>query len=144
MDKIDPKPGETWLTRDGAKARIYAVDGVGSCHIHGAWRDDIGWRVMAWAANGSFWADRESPYDLSRKQDWREELAPIWAVLKPEYKAIAMNQDGVWFACTETDGAIPENGVWVCSAWFTQLKGLILPTPDCDWTETWTKRPDSE
>ena len=145
MKHLDPKPGEIWLTRDGTKARIYAVDGGGNHPVHGAAHMDGRWQMSSWREDGFRWGgeDSESPYDLIQKYDWREELAPIWAVLKPEYTAMAMNARREWFACTTKDSEI-ENGGWVLLSYveYVSLTGLTLPTPNCDWTETWTMRPD--
>lgn len=79
---------------------------------------------------------------IDYKHDWREDLAPLWAVLKPEYKAAARSEDGAWNAySTESGDAVAgiwknEGGYWV------SLEELNLPTPDCDWKETWTVRPE--
>lgn len=90
---------------------------------------------------GETWLRR----DGGKKYDWREELAPIWAVLKPEYNAIAMDKDGTWYAY-DTIEAVAADGSWRAyeHAQFTPLKALILPVPDCAWTETWTMRPATE
>jgi len=46
------KPGETYKTRDGREARVYATDGKGDWSIHGAvlWGD--GWRSEWWTRDG--------------------------------------------------------------------------------------------
>lgn len=46
-------PGSLWRTRDGSKARIYAVDGGATSHpIHGAICRGLLWEVFAWTAHG--------------------------------------------------------------------------------------------
>jgi hypothetical protein len=47
------KPGETYKTRDGREARVYATDGGGNRKIHGAWmHDDTEWFTAEWYADG--------------------------------------------------------------------------------------------
>jgi len=89
--KIDPKPGDTWVCRDGTRVRIYAVDGEKDHSIHGAIlcpRDSDGaggWRVWEWTSDGFSLRDKtESRRDIIRKYDWREELQPVWSVLNEE------------------------------------------------------------
>jgi hypothetical protein len=142
MDKIDAKPGEIWVTRCGQEARIYATDGKGEYTIHGALLYGDEWQPFTWRENGTLLYDKASEHDIVRKHDWREELAPIWAVLKPEYKAIAMSQGGVWKAYTTKEVKPGSNGVWTKKyGYWASLECLNLPTPDCDWKDTLTVRP---
>jgi hypothetical protein len=133
-------PGEVWLTRDGKKARIYAVDGRGSRPIHGAVSDGDEDDVVAWTATGQYWSrpGTESDHDLIRKYDWREELKPIWALLKPKYKLFAFDvcMNG-WVYRTrpvlEETSYYSQGAQWVGH--------FVLPKPDCPWYETLTERP---
>lgn len=135
---INAKPGEIWLRRDGGRACIYAVDGT----IHGAiscYKDS--WIPKTWTKTGSFWCEEGSPYDLIQRYDWREELAPIWAVLKPEWRWVAMMYTDLWIAYTKKPERtihrfVPE-GLYST----TTLRMLRMPTPDCPWYETLTERP---
>ena len=132
-------PGEIWLTRGGAKVRIYAVDGGEGYPIHGAIDGVDGWGARIWTIEGKYSKDYQSTFDIVRKYDWREGLAPIWAVLKPEFKWMAMDESRTWVAFTET----PRHGasVWTEGGRYASLYGLALPTPDCPWYETLTERP---
>lgn len=77
--------------------------------------------------------------DLKPGQDWRDELAPIWAVLRPQYRWMAMDRDGDWWA----HKAKPDRDVTAfCSPGMRSLIGLAMPTPDCPWAETLTERPE--
>lgn len=140
MEKINLKPGEIWRRRDGGKARIYATDGTEPFPVHGATEHEDGWRLDSWTSKGSFWLNEKSDFDLIQKYDWREELKPIWAVLKPEYRYIAMDESKTWNAFTEET----KHGVAVWEAFgdHTPLYGLALPTPNCPWYETLTERPE--
>jgi len=141
MDKIDPKPGEIWTCRDGGKARVYAVDGGHDSPIHGAVRTDCGWDPLTWLKNGWVFEYGPNGFDLISKYDWREELKPIWAVLKPEYRWVAMDDDGEWFTFRnlprqEKYGWGDATGTAGC------IRPINIPTPDCPWYETLTERPE--
>jgi hypothetical protein len=51
------KPGKEYKTRDGRKARIYAVDCGGEYPIHGAIEYENRWSAEGWAANGKVYSD---------------------------------------------------------------------------------------
>ena len=140
MDKIDPKPGEIWLRRDGGKARIYAIDGAGEFLTHGATKTEDGWVLDSWTEKGKIWIDGDSDCDLIQKYDWREELKPIWAMLKPDFRWIAMDESGSWWTYQDT----PNTGdtFWETIGELESLEAFILPTPDCPWYETLTERPE--
>ena len=46
------KPGKTYLTRDGRKARIYAIDHEGLYSMIGAVQKGDSWTVKSWTAEG--------------------------------------------------------------------------------------------
>lgn len=46
--------GETYRTRDGREARIYATDGGGEYPIHGAVPNKANWEMYCWRADGAF------------------------------------------------------------------------------------------
>ena len=138
-EPINPKPGERWLTRGGQIARLYADDGTGPFVLHGAVGDKDGWTADTWTRDGGAGRSPASDLDLIRRYDWREELAPIWAVLKPEYKWIAMSKNGNWWAYENK----PEQGSGQFVALVTvSIYHLRTPTPDCPWYETLTERPE--
>lgn len=141
MTKIDAKPGDVWVTRAGGRMRVYATDGSIEYPIHGAYETPKGWISSTWTADGRYLDFKdESGYDLIRKYDWRAELAPIWAVLKPEYRWVAMDENGGWYAYIEKPNQMPFQ--WRAVSHGPPLSGFLLPTPDCDWTETLTERPE--
>ena len=142
MTDLDIKPGETWLRRDGGKARIYATDGSGLYPIHGALEIAGGWTHDAWTREGSFGREGGHQLDLIRRNDWRAELAPIWAVLRPEYRWLAMDRGGSWWAYQKE----PEIKIGKRTFAYQVDCGLLdivrMPTPDCDWTKTCVERPE--
>ena len=131
-------PGEVWITRNGGRARIYAVDGGDGFAIHGARNTGTGWVVDQWCCSGEYRPGVAHCHDLIRKYDWREELKPIWALLKPEYKFIAFDvcMNG-WVYRTRPvhskAGYYSQGAQWVGH--------FVLPKPDCPWYETLTERP---
>lgn len=76
-----------------------------------------------------------------RLYDWRDELAPIWAALKPEFKWVAMDKDGTWYLYR--DQPKPDRDVWVLGGLGPAIDILTMPTPDCPWHETLTMRPEA-
>lgn len=59
------KPGETYKTRDGREARVYAVDGRGDFSVHGAILDKDGWSPAEWTKSGRHYGpEMVGPYDL--------------------------------------------------------------------------------
>jgi len=138
--KITPKPGETWVRRDGGLARIYAVDGGDGFAIHGARNTADGWVVDQWTVDGAYLRRISSPRDLICKYDWRIELAPIWAVLKPKYRWFAW--DGGWNGLAFEHKPQKSSYGWSYGGSLVHLDGLMLPLPYCPWYETLTERPE--
>jgi hypothetical protein len=63
--------GKFYKTRDGRKARIYAVDGRDYTKIHGAVFEDGGWASLTWFENGIFYIDGKE-YVLDLVSEWEE------------------------------------------------------------------------
>ena len=140
---LDIKPGQLWLRRDGGKARIYANDGSPPFVIHGAFEGTDGqWGAESWTSAGGVCSEINDPYDLIRRYDWREELAPVWAVLKPEYRWVAMNASGQWLAFALRNRPARAESVFWSQGENFPLHALRMPAPECPWNETLTERPD--
>ena len=58
------KPGETYKTRDGREARVYAVDGTSARPIHGAIYNGTHWSLNEWKADGRQRTAGENGRDL--------------------------------------------------------------------------------
>ena len=41
-----------YTTKNGCKVRIYAIDGGGNYPVHGAYKDDKGWKTSIWTIDG--------------------------------------------------------------------------------------------
>ena len=140
-NELDIKPGQVWVRRDGGQARIYAIDGMGLYSIQGASKVKDGWRSTSWDASGNFYPI-ETDFDLIRLYDWRDELAPIWAVLDPRFAYCAMESDREWW-CFERriKEYTPIDGKWYMGGARRRMDFIKMPNPDCPWHETLTMRP---
>lgn len=58
------EPGKEYRTRDGHKARVYAVDCGRDAPIQGAVFKEGQWIPVTWKTNGKFWSNGESDADL--------------------------------------------------------------------------------
>ncbi len=59
--------GKQYKLRNGAEARVYAVDGSGDYPVHGAYVNEHGLVMMSWREDGRCWRSghsRDEPYDL--------------------------------------------------------------------------------
>ena len=140
QQELDILPGQRWLCRDRGMARIYTNDGAPPFVIHGAIDHSARlWMVASWTSGGSFGHSGDGPHDLIRRYDWRDELAPIWAVLKPEYRWIARAVDGKWAAYKKRPALSKKRFL---STDMHDISCLNLPAHDCPWHETLTERPD--
>lgn len=138
---IGAKAGEIWLVRCGYKAGIDGTDGAGDYPIRGWVEFPDGKHAWQWTRSGRRIFNSAPLKDLVCRYDWRAELAPIWAVLKPEYRWLAQDDDGRWwcYAIRPTESG----SRWKCAPWaLTLLSHLVFPEPYCPWHETLTERPD--
>ena len=58
------QPGQEYKTRDGRRARVYAVEAVGEWPIHGAHFLEGVWRATAWRTDGKWYETLDSTNDL--------------------------------------------------------------------------------
>ena len=63
------KPGETYKTRDGREARVYAVDGAGIWCIHGAIKEYGEWCSASWLSSGRDDSDADHGDLMPPKRD---------------------------------------------------------------------------
>lgn len=125
--------GKFYKTRNGLKARIYALDG--NDFIHGAVQVDSQWLLFAWQKDGRYIADRESGWDLIAplidKPEFDRSLLPAWA-----NKAIAMDKNGYWYCY----GGIPviEKDLWnnPNAMKTTEIHRPFLPKWSGDWKDS--------
>lgn len=118
LSKLKLEVGRYYRTRDGHKARIYALDGDGDV-VHGAiWFD--AWRMVSWDSEGHFYVNSgtESPNDLVA--EWEEPKALTFEVGKfyrtrNGEKARVYALDGGAFQTVH--GAIWSGGGWCSTTW---------------------------
>ncbi len=147
-DDIGAKAGEIWTLRNGKRAIIDSTNGRPPLTIVGRilcpqW--ELPW---SWTANGH--SNPNTPpvrrgFDsaaLVSRYDWRAELAPIWAVLSPQYRWLAQDDDGRWWCYVNRP--IESDSRWkdIAGPTAVRLNHLVFPEPDCPWYETLTERPD--
>jgi hypothetical protein len=141
---IGAKPGETWVTEDGSRAYVYAIDGAGNCPILGAVITPEGKTAYQWCKNGrsSRIPTKRDPYALLRRYDWRAELAPIWAVLDPKHRWLAQDGYGRWWCYVNKPTESDSRWKYIAGSTVVRLNHLVFPEPDCPWFDTLTERPD--
>lgn len=135
-----PKPGEWWRLANGKRALIYAVHGQHHFEVYGAIEEaDGNMSISAWTLEGVGMPDKGE--NLSHPIGWRDELAPIWRALKPEWRYIAMDKSGSWYSFQSLPSVVGYE--WHNSEDFClRLDMLVMPTPTCQWDETLTERPE--
>ena len=84
------KVGQTYKTRNGAIARIYATDGCEVEEIHGATNsDEDGWDAMTWDNKGRYITDEEdSAWDLMPDVEYWYFLIAKDVIFNKEYSLI--------------------------------------------------------
>ena len=135
-----------YLTRNGNKARVYATDGGGSFPVHGAVYTNGEWEQEKWTPNGCMHINgREAPWDLMTHKDWREALTPIFDALAPEYRFVAMDANGNWYAYTALPTLSSDKMHWSPSNGEGALLHLLaMPKSPAPCAETLTAREDCQ
>ena len=89
--------GKFYKTRDGRKARIYAVDGSGSDNIHGAILIKDGWDCEVWDKDGA-WVDIRSPNDLV--SEWVEpRTGTVWVNIYSSHGKVYTSKEAADNTC---------------------------------------------
>ena len=105
--------GKFYKTRDGRKARIYALDGLGRYHVHGAILKGDRWVVETWANTGvETWANTGEYYCsvVSSGSD----LISEWKEPKPRFLAWVGATGWLYFTSNE-----PAPG-WTRAPWLDE------------------------
>ena len=97
------KPGETYRTRDGREARVYAVDGGGSHPIHGAIKTDFGWESENWRENGSVYSS-----EPRGQADLMPPKRELWVIAPKDFK----NGDRMYGYTSSDDAIDGMNGLY--------------------------------
>lgn len=91
--------GKFYKTRNGNKARIYALDGGDECTVHGAVSTPCGWRQGEWNLIG-FCSSLEREYDYDIVAPWVDKPIVQWGKFPKYIVALAMDADGTWWGYT--------------------------------------------
>jgi len=86
--------GKTYRTYAGHPVRIYAVDGVGECPVHGAFEGKAGWTMFTWTASGSCSLKPTGPKHLElvegkpriQRESWVNIYPDIYTTTHPSKK----------------------------------------------------------
>jgi hypothetical protein len=123
--------GKQYVTKNGKEVRIYAVDGVLPHSIHGAYKNEEGWTLCTWTADGSY-IDEEKQ-DLDIKGEFNPAIIFDWSCLAAWQHYIAKDESGMWNAFSLRP-AWDENKHWWMQARLP-FAGLDIPKqfhPTCD------------
>lgn len=139
------EPGKFYRTRDGRKARVYAVDGESPYSIHGAVLIDTGWQAHGWTICGSWGAGLERHLDIVAP--WIDLPEVDWSKLPDSITCVTADKDGeAWaWTCEPDEVAIVE---WAkgwdvegdFSPGYRLFPGTVTFTGD--WTQSKVCRPE--
>ena len=135
------EPGKYYRTRDGHKARIYAVDGLKDCPIHGAFLGNNGWRAAAWDSNGSVYANLAIQATIDIVSEWSDTPIVNWPAMPAWCNYVAMDADGKWY-CYVTKPEISDYvRAWLpTSANYNKIPKQYAPTFTGDWKDSLAER----
>lgn len=123
--------GKYYRTRDGRKARIYAVDGREGSNIHGAVLNEIGWITSTWAITGQ-WVSAETGRDLI--SEWIDKPEVDWSAMPKWAEWVAMDADGEWRWFSFREPVVDLTS----DSWENyQFSGKIPPSYAPKWTGDW-------
>lgn len=127
-----------YRTRDGRKARIYAVDGDGTSEIHGAiLHDDGQWHMASWCVDG-MWLDDGSTNTSDLVSEWIDKPEVDWSAMPRWAEWVAMDEDGkwIWFLGEPRKGAAN----WCCYGVYGEIPHTYAPKWDGDWRDSLVRR----
>ena len=83
--------GKVYRTREGGKARIYALDGTGDFPVHGALLIEGGWSSATWTRSG-YYIGHAAPNSNDLMGEWKDPHpldrvkpgSPVWVRQHPE------------------------------------------------------------
>lgn len=138
MSELTIEVGKYYRTRDGRKARVYALDGGEMKNIiHGAILFDDSWIGDAWHLNGQARDDghthvRDLIAPWIDKPSFDRSLLPAWA-----NKATAMDAGNCWYCFSEVP--IPQSdsqGNWDGGGWQDTIPREFAPKWTGDWKDS--------
>jgi hypothetical protein len=132
--------GKYYRTRDGRKARIYAVDGSGNAAIHGAVHHDGKWSTACWLSDGYYY-DAKVPQSLDLISEWIDKPEVDWSAMPRWAEWVAMDKDGEWTLFSAKPSM--DIGCWWSDGDVTYLAEIppsYAPKWDGDWRDSLVRR----
>ena len=134
--------GKFYRTRDGRKARIYALDGTDEYPIHGAILYLNGeWGSYVWNNAGCYLPTQPHPSDLV--SEWIDKPEVDWSAMPRWAEWVAMDKDGEWtffsakpsmdIGCWWSDGDV---------TYLAEIPPSYAPKWDGDWRDSLVRRPE--
>ena len=89
------KAGQTYKTRNGSIARIYATDGGKNQEIQGAVNsDEDGWDAMTWNKQGRYITDQDdSAWDLMPEIEYWYMLVAVDVIVNKEFAKVFNSEE---------------------------------------------------
>lgn len=121
---MELKVGAFYVTRDGRKARIYALDGEANtgAEVHGAVLDDgengKAWEPANWSRDGEYISGAQSSQDLISV--WVEPASKLiaWVCIQRTSPTGPTARDGdIWFSAM---AAQPNSAYWRRAPWLDE------------------------
>ena len=135
------KPGAYCVTRDGSKARIYAVDGEQRFPVHGAIQTSGVWIISTWTACGDYLHSKSIRHgDLVGP--WVERPEVDWAAMPAWMDWAAMDADGRWY-CYPSTPVTQDSAYWY-AANYVVIPSDYAPKWVGDWKDSLVVRPGWE
>lgn len=133
--------GKFYKTRDGRKARIYAVDGGDGEVIHGAlhFGDAYGWSITTWHSGGVYTEGSHHGRDLI--SEWIDKPEVDWSAMPAWAEWVAMDKDGEWTLFSAKPSM--DVGCWWADGDVTYLAEIppsYAPKWDGDWRDSLVRR----
>lgn len=132
--------GKFYKTRNGRKARIYAVDGTDEYPIHGAILDRTdGWCIYVWRNDGGNLPSQ--PYHSDLISEWTDRPEVDWSAMPKWAEWYAIDGNGIprWF-----NGRMPsiKDDIWVNYELWGVVPFEYAPKWSGDWKDSLVKRPE--
>jgi len=132
--------GKFYKTRDGRKARIYAVDGGSDTPVHGAiLGPGRGWNTYVWNNSGINYYSR--PDDCELISEWTDKPEVDWSAMPRWAEWYAIDGNGIprWF-----NGRMPsiKDDIWVNYELWGVVPFEYAPKWDGDWKDSLVRRPE--
>lgn len=131
--------GKFYRTRDGHRARVYAVDGRDPYPAHGAiFFDGAGWIGNTWTIEGSVSvALHPRCYDLI--SEWVDKPVVDWSKMAAWHRWVAMDSDKRWYAFADEPRIC--DVAWHAATNSNSIPTAYYPTFSGDWKDSLVERP---